>query len=75
MTNFWAFLAIYGLCYGVGFALSLTIVLVAPWGYLPEHKGKVTGCIGCGSMLSYSSWALITRLQVNPENFDPDVRI
>ena len=63
MTNFWAFLFLYGGLSGIGCGINYFIPMVCSWEYFPTRKGLITGImVGSYGIGSFVYTQISTRI-------------
>ena len=71
LTNFWAFLVVFGGGYGVAGGIIYMIPIVAGWEYFPNRKGMVSGVIISGFSCAGLIFNQISTALANPTNASP----
>jgi len=75
VTNFYAFMILFGFYYGVGIGVCYLVPLACTWEYFPKRKGLISGIIIGGFGFGAFFFGFISFALVNPENAEPDVEV
>ena len=73
VTNFWLFVSLYGLMFGLGSGMCFMLPIQLAWEYYPENKGLYSGILLGAYGLGPFIFALLTTHLVNPDNLPLDI--
>jgi MFS family permease len=75
VTNYYLFLLLYGICFGLGMGMSYSMSLMVAWSHMPEKKGFASGIITSGFGFAICIFSIVQTKLINPDNLAPDVRV
>lgn len=71
MTNFWAFVFLYGVFSGLGCGMNYLVPMVCCWEHFPHRKGLMSGIMMGSYGLGSFMWTKLSTWIVNPNNDKP----
>lgn len=71
VTNYTAFIFLYGICFGIGIGSSYMAPLMCGWEHYPERKGLVSGIVIGGFGFGSFFFNIISTFLVNPDDVAP----